>query len=242
MNAGGTGSDRCVADGVAPFVAEAASHVDLAEKTIAHLLHGVLQRRRGAALAALLYDAIVFARRRDNLLRLEHIVRARLLDIDVLARLAGPDGLQCVIVIGRGDRNGVDVFVFEQLAKIGVRCGALLASLLIFLQALVQDILVDIAERCDLDVVHLAVLLICSTPRPRMPTQPTRTVSLGLDIRRGAAVATAAELMRKCRRFTRFLLMKRFMNTIYPAASHRQVALCPSAWFVAKNRGEQGGR
>src|SRR5580704_12576673 len=40
-----------------------------------------------------------------------------------------------------------------------------------------------------------------SLPRPRNPTQATRTVSLGLGMARRAAASTPAELMRKCLRF-----------------------------------------
>src|SRR5579864_731355 len=40
-----------------------------------------------------------------------------------------------------------------------------------------------------------------SLPRPRNPTQATRTVSLGLGVARRAAASTPAELMRKCLRF-----------------------------------------
>ena len=120
----------------------------------AHLLDGFAQRDGGAALAALLHHAVVLARRRDNLLRFEHIVRAGLLDVDILAGLAGPDGLQRVLVVGRGDGDGVDGFVFEQLAEVGVAAGFFLPSFSTCRTPLLQDRFVDVAEGDDLDVGH----------------------------------------------------------------------------------------
>ena len=191
VHAGRHRLDRRAADGVAPLEAKAARHVDIADQAVAHLLHGFLQRRRRAALAALLHDAVVLAGRRDDLLRFEHIVRAGLLDVDVLAGLARPDGLQRVAVVGRGDRDRVDVLVFEQLAQIddtlpGVSCRSFHSRP----ARLLQHALVDIADRRDFDVLHIAVsvdvaLALCRED----PTQATRTVSFGLDTRRGAALS-----------------------------------------------------
>src|ERR1035437_2010482 len=108
------------ADGVAPLVAQAAGEVDVADQTFAHLPHAVLQRHRGAALAALLHHPVVLAGRRHDLFDFEDIMRARLLDVDVLAGAARVDGHQRVPVIGGGDRDGVDRLVFQQLAVVRV--------------------------------------------------------------------------------------------------------------------------
>ena len=121
------------------------------------MLHGFLHGHRGADLAALLHHAVVLARRGHNLLGLENIVRAGLFDVHVLAGLAGPDGHQGVPVIGRGDGDGVDGFVFQQLADVlvGLRLG--LAELVDLRQALGDVRIVDIADRRDLHVGQLAV-------------------------------------------------------------------------------------
>ena len=49
---------------------------------------------------------------------LEDVVADRLLDVDVLARLAGPDRRQRVPVVRRGDRDGVDLVVVEDPAEV----------------------------------------------------------------------------------------------------------------------------
>ena len=46
------------------------------------------------------------------------VVAARLLDVDVLAGLAGPDRHQRVPVVGRGDRDGVDRLVLQHAADV----------------------------------------------------------------------------------------------------------------------------
>src|SRR5690242_17814297 len=93
--------DRRVTDGIAPLVAQPASHVDIAEQAVAHALHRFLQGFRRAALAAHLNDLVVFARGRDNLLSFKHIVRAWLLDVDVLAGLERPNRLERVRMVRR---------------------------------------------------------------------------------------------------------------------------------------------
>jgi len=67
----------------------------------------------------LLHNAVVLARRGHNLRGLEHIVRARLFHVHVLARLARPHVIS-VCSVRAGDGDGVDGFVFEQLADVAV--------------------------------------------------------------------------------------------------------------------------
>ena len=45
VDSGGYRLDRRTFDGVAPFEAQAASHVDVAQFAFTHLLHGFLERR-----------------------------------------------------------------------------------------------------------------------------------------------------------------------------------------------------
>ncbi len=72
----------------------------------------------GAALRAVLNNSLVLASSLDALASLEDVMAARLLDIDVLARLAGPNSNQRVRVIGRSDANSINVLVFQQFANI----------------------------------------------------------------------------------------------------------------------------
>ena len=120
VHAGGHRLDRLAADGVAPLEAQAARHVDVADQR----LRASAARPRAPTperlLAAVLHHAVVLLRGRHNLPGLEHIVRAGLLHVHVLARLAGPDGLQRVAVVGRGDGDRVDGLVLQQLAQVGV--------------------------------------------------------------------------------------------------------------------------
>jgi hypothetical protein len=106
----------------------------------------------------MLHDTIVFLRRRHQLPAFENVMAARLLDVDVLARLARPDADQRVPVVGRGDRDRIDGFVFQQLPHIGVSGGPLLSGAGHFSETLVQDVLVHVAQRRDLHILHLRIL------------------------------------------------------------------------------------
>src|SRR5436309_11266272 len=48
------------------------------------------------------------------------VVRHRLLDVNVLAGLAGPDRGQRVPMVGRGDADDVDLLVLEDPAQVGL--------------------------------------------------------------------------------------------------------------------------
>src|SRR5439155_24758797 len=63
-------------------------------------------------------DPIVVPRGLDDAPAFADVVADRLLDVDVLAGLNGPDGRQRVPVIGRGDADDVDVAVFHDAAQI----------------------------------------------------------------------------------------------------------------------------
>jgi hypothetical protein len=74
----------------------------------------------------------------------------------------------------------------------------------------VSSTLAAASRRSDSSIAHSAAMATfgsfayaCrwSLPRPRKPTQATRTVSLGLEVRSLALLSTAAELMMKCLRF-----------------------------------------
>ena len=93
----------------------------------------------------------------DDLPRLEDVVRAGLLHVDVLARLAAPDGLQRVLVVGSGDRDGVDRLILQQLAEVGEGRRLLLRGGFHLGGALGEDGFVHVAERRHLHVGQFAV-------------------------------------------------------------------------------------
>src|SRR5581483_8243498 len=141
-----------VADGVAPLVTEASRQVDVADQALVHLLNGLAQRYRRAALAALLHHAVVAASCRDNLLRFIHVVRARLLDVYVLACLTGPDRLQRMVVIWSRNRHRIDRLIFQQLAEIGVGGGLLVGDFFNHRGAVLQNRFINVANGDDLRV------------------------------------------------------------------------------------------
>ena len=78
---------------------------------------------------------LVLLGRLDALAAFEDVVAARLLDVDVLAGLAGPDGDQRVPVVAGGDGDGVEVLVFQGLADVLDALGRVAALLLDLLAA-----------------------------------------------------------------------------------------------------------
>src|SRR5262249_29565317 len=112
INALRDGTVRLLADRVAPFETKPASHINVADHAVPQLLHGFSQRGGRTAVRAVLDDAVVFARGGVELPAFPMTIRAVLVDIDVLARLAGPAADQRVPVVRRGDRDGVNRLVF----------------------------------------------------------------------------------------------------------------------------------
>lgn len=110
----------------------------------------------GAALGAVLDDAVVFAGGLDALAAFEDVVAAGFLDVDVFAGLASPNGDEGVPVVGRGDGNGVDAFVFQELADVGV--GGDFGGVVFFqlVDSAADDIVVNVAESGDADAGNAA--------------------------------------------------------------------------------------
>src|SRR5205823_629723 len=92
-----------VADALAVAGNPGAGERHLAQLARADELGRTLEVRRAAALHAGLDDAAILAGRLDHAAALDQVVRNRLLDIDVLAGLTGPDGRQGVPVVRSGD-------------------------------------------------------------------------------------------------------------------------------------------
>ena len=128
-----------------------------------------------AALGAGLDDPVVLPRRVDGLPSLGNVVADRLLDVNILARLAGPDGRERVPVVGRGDRDGVDLGVVEDPAEVldVLRLGAI--DGLDDLGGRADDVLVDVADGGDPGLIpELEVRSNVLHPRLRTPMTATR--------------------------------------------------------------------
>ena len=112
------------ADGLAALVADRASDLHLAVLASVDVLDGGDDAGARAALRAGLDDKLAkVLRGSDELLTFEDVMRKRLFDVEVLAGLEGPDALDGVLVVRRGDRDGVNILVFEHLADVGVTLG-----------------------------------------------------------------------------------------------------------------------
>jgi len=115
------GRNRChrrPANRFPALVAQPLGHVELADHPLAQKLNRFLLVRDRPALHPHLHHAPILGRGLDHLLAFKRIVAGRLLDIDILASLAGPDHGQRVPVIWRHDCDSVDVLAREQLAHL----------------------------------------------------------------------------------------------------------------------------
>ncbi len=74
----------------------------------------------------------------------------RLLHVDVLAGLRGPDRHERVPVIGRGDRDGVELGIFERFPDIDDSLAVLVALVMDVLEAPSQDGFVGVGHVSDL--------------------------------------------------------------------------------------------
>ena len=110
----------------------------------------------GAALGAVLDDAVVFAGGFNALASFKDVVAAGFLNINVFAGLASPDGDEGMPVVGRGDGDGVDAFVFQKFANVGV--GGDLGGLVFFqlVHSAADDVVVNVAESGDADAGNAA--------------------------------------------------------------------------------------
>ncbi|MBA7619255.1 hypothetical protein ES703_26592 [subsurface metagenome] len=89
----------------------------------------------------------------DALAPFEDIVAARLLDVNVLLCLAGPNGNQRMPVIRRCDGYDIDALVFQQFANINVGIDLFIA-VFEWLGAAFKDLSVHIAQRHHTDSGH----------------------------------------------------------------------------------------
>src|SRR6185295_223466 len=138
---------RLLADRGALLVAEAASDLDLPQLASADVFEPFPEPWSRAGLGTVLDDPVVLPRGLDDLPALPERVAERLLHVDVLARLDGPDGLEGVPLVGRGDGHRVDRPVLEEQTEVLEVPRPLPGLLLQELQGLADDPLIDVADR-----------------------------------------------------------------------------------------------
>ena len=143
-----------VADGGPVAEDQAAGHVDVADQPVPHVVDGLAHRLRAAELHAVLDDPAMLLGRLDHLPPFVDVVAPRLLDVHVLARLAGPDRRQGVPVVGRRDADHVDVLAVEDAAEVGLGLGLVAVLGGELLGPLGKDLLVGVAEHGDLDALR----------------------------------------------------------------------------------------
>src|SRR5437762_1575208 len=114
----------------------------------AQVVEHLAQESARTILSAYLDHAAVLSGRRHHLLPFPKVVRKRLLDINILAGLTGPNRRQRMPVIGQGDDHRVDRFVVENPAEVAVR-GYLFAPVLEGPGFAVEVRLVHVAQRDD---------------------------------------------------------------------------------------------
>src|SRR6185437_5381523 len=144
------------ADAAARLVAQTTRHLDFAELARVQEGHCFLQAGAAAALRTGLTDAIILASRLDDAATFADIVADRLFDIHIFAVLQRPNSGESVPVIGRGDGDDVDVFVFDDFANVLLELGRAALFFLDSLHGSADDGRVRVADGGD-DGIELVV-------------------------------------------------------------------------------------
>jgi hypothetical protein len=142
-----------MADAGTRLVAEAAGEAHFADVAVVNVLDALDMSGIGAGLGAGLADAVEFEPGLFEAAAFGEFVADGLFDIDILAGLHGPNGGEGVPGIWDGDGNGIDGFVFEQLADVGVLDGFRAAAVLQGALRWGESALIDVAEGDDLDAI-----------------------------------------------------------------------------------------
>ena len=109
------------ADAFAGFVTEAVGVEHFAQWLIFDPLHDFVPSFCGAALHAVLDNQfVILLRRFHQFSTFPDVVGDGFFDVNVFAGLQGPDGGQGVPVVGGGNHDGVQLFVFQKFADVGV--------------------------------------------------------------------------------------------------------------------------
>ena len=117
----------------------------------------------------MLHDAVVFAGGLDGDAAFVDVVAARLLDVDVLAGLAGPDGHQRVPVVGRGDGHRVELLIVERLADVFDGFWPAARKRLSLFRLAFENVLIGVDQIGDLNAVDASELLQMAVAPPVQP-------------------------------------------------------------------------
>jgi hypothetical protein len=147
-----------------------ASRRDLPDPAAADEFHHLLADRRRPPLRADLRHALMMPRRVHHRPAFRDRQRQRLLDVNVLPRLAGVDHLKRVPMVGCVDDDRIDVLAIEQPAVVGVSFDA--AARLFDREVEVRRYRSQMATTCASSCARNA----SSTRSPRLPTpiKPSR--------------------------------------------------------------------
>ncbi len=137
----------------APLDVPAFGDHHVTDDPVAQQLHGVDHHRGAAALSAVLHQCLIASGCLDQQPPLADVVRDRLLDVDVLAGIAGQDRGDRVPMIGRGDHDRIDGLVIQHPPQIGNR--SVRRNLKRFSRG-GSAVVIDVADVGDFDVRCLA--------------------------------------------------------------------------------------
>ena len=144
-----------LADASTWFVADPTSRLDRSEISVSSPLDRRFIGPAGTVLRTGLNHAPMTASRFNHGTPFMEIVTDGLLDIDILAGFTGPDRLQGMPVIGRGQRDGMQVITFQQSSEIDLRIDFSVISLVEVLGSIRQDLLIHVAQGDDLHPIKL---------------------------------------------------------------------------------------
>ena len=146
-------------DGAALLAVEHADVVDVAEVFRVGVLECLETILGAAILRAHLYHALVLARGLDHLAAFPDAVGGRLLDKDVLPRLAGHDRAQRVPMVGRAHDDAVHLRVIEDRSEVLQTLRRFPSNGLDLLRAIPEQAAVRVGEVAQLDIVSLREFL-----------------------------------------------------------------------------------
>ena len=146
--------DGFEAEGVSAAGEEEVALVDVTNDAGVEEFDGFAEGSPPAALGAAGGDAVVLAGGFDELGAFEDVVRDRLFDVNIFAGLHGPDGGEGMPMVGGGDGDGVDGFVIESAAHVGVEEGSFASFGEDFLRGCFGAGAIDFDEGGDFEIGH----------------------------------------------------------------------------------------
>ena len=139
----------------AALIAEPPRYGDLSQIALRYPFHGFgYTLAAAAALGAGLHDALVLAGCLDELASFPNVMRHWLFQIHITSALDRPNSTQGMPVVRGGDRYGVDVLGFQQLADVPVAFHIAAGFFAHLCYLPVENFLIDIAQRDEPRALH----------------------------------------------------------------------------------------